>query len=204
MREHINKIMGYIPSDKRTLSVAVAYYATFIRTLDFYWSEVVFGSLNHVAIKLSKLTMTFNICVTTKQLNAFFKSMPPLTHLALNDGVSETLSDEGVASIFANPHLEDLTLRETDLIALSPLKQLEVLSLCLTDDAHFPNQVNVLARGQVLLKMLLGMVSLKDRQIMLPGVIWAKPEEVEKYEALCREEGWNTEDETQVVAHPNA
>ncbi|THV70875.1 hypothetical protein D6D28_04840 [Aureobasidium pullulans] len=350
--EHINKIMGYIHSDKRTLSVAVApkevaatvsshrrqqYYATFIRTLDFDWSEVVFGSLNvslleffnlqtlslheehlkprgpdvmlalitpalksltiiadhgfiqrapeagvqwlkklqHVAIKLSKLTMTFNICVTTEQLNAFFKSMPPLTHLALGDDVSETLSDEGVASIFANPHLEDLTLirpitpstmdhirvactkpldkmrtlnlrfddgagraasalfylmpnvqnvyiclenklgywRHTtdsivfatlDLIALSPLKQLQVPSLCLTDDAHFPNQVNVLARGQVLLKMLLGMVSLKDRQIMLPGVIWAKPEEVEKYEALCREEGWNTEDETQVVAHPNA
>lgn len=79
-----------------------------------------------------------------------------------------------------------------------------MLSLCLTDDAHFPNQVNVLARGQALLKMLLGMVSLKDRQIMLPGVVWAKPEEVEKYEALCREKGWNTEDETQVVAHPNA
>ncbi|THW78255.1 hypothetical protein D6D17_10209 [Aureobasidium pullulans] len=371
--EHINKIMGYLHNDKRTLSVAVAvckqwtwagrhllrqqYYATFIRILDFDWSEAVFGSLNvshleflnlqtlslheehlkprgpnvmlalitpalksltiiadhgliqrapeadaqwlkklqHVAIKLSKLTMTFNICVTTEQLNAFFKSMPPLTHLALNDDVSETLSDEGVASIFANPHLEGLTLirsinpstmsriqvactkpldmmrtlnlrfddgagraasalfrlipnvqnvyiclrnklgywrhttdsivfatlgslenittlqidiepnivlRETDLIALSPLKQLEVLSLCLTDDAHFPNQVNVLARGQVLLKMLLGMVSLKDRQIMLPGVVWAKPEEVEKYKALCKEKGWNTEDETQVVAHP--
>ncbi|THX73770.1 hypothetical protein D6D05_07259 [Aureobasidium pullulans] len=354
--EHINKIMGYLHSDKRTLSVAVAvckqwtwagchllwddvkpkevvatvsshrkqqYYAIFIRILDFDWSEVVFGSLNvshlefsnlqtlslheehlkprgpdvmlalitpalksltiiadhgfiqrapeadvqwlkklqHVAIKLSKLTMTFNICVTTEQLNAFFKSMPPLTHLALNEDVSETLSDEGVASIFANPHLEDLTLirpitpsamsriqnvyiclenklgywrhttdsivfatlgslknittlqidiepnivlRETDLIALSPLKQLQVLSLCLTDDAQFSNQVNVLARGQVLLKMLLGMASLKDRQIMLPGVVWAKPEEVEKYEALCKEKGWNTEDGTQVVAHPNA
>ncbi|THW37043.1 hypothetical protein D6C98_03388 [Aureobasidium pullulans] len=390
--EHINKIMGYLHNDKRTLSVAVAvckqwtwagrhllwddvkpkevartvsshrrqqYYATFIRILDFDWSEAVFGSLNvshlefsnlqtlslheehleprgpnvmlalitpalksltiiadhgfiqrapeadaqwlkklqHVAIKLSKLTMTFNICVTTEQLNAFFKSMPPLTHLTLGDDVSETLSDEGVASIFANPHLEDLTLirsitpstmsriqvactkpldkmrtlnlrfddgagraasalfrlmpnvqnvyiclenklgywrhttdsivfatlgslknittlqidiepnivlRETDLIALSPLKQLQVLSLCLTDDAHFPNQVNVLARGQVLLKMLLGMTSLKDRQIMLPGVVWAKPEEVEKYEALCREKGWNTEDETQVVAYPSA
>ncbi|THV65128.1 hypothetical protein D6D29_10610 [Aureobasidium pullulans] len=390
--EHINKIMGYLHNDKRTLSVAVAvckqwtwagrhllwddvkpkevaatvsshrrqqYYTTFIRILDFDWSEVVFGSLNvshleflnlqtlslheehlkprgpnvmlalitpalesltiiadhgfvqrapeadaqwlkklqHVAIKLSKLTMTFNICVSTEQLNAFFKSMPPLTHLTLGDDVSETLSDEGVASIFANAHLEDLTLirpitpstisrvqvactkpldkmrtlnlrfddgagraasalfrlmpnvqtvyiclenklgywrhttdsivfatlgslknittlqidiepnivlRETDLIALSPLKQLEVLSLCLTDDAHFPNQVNVLARGQALLKMLLGMTSLKDRQIMLPGVVWAKPEEVEKYEALCREKGWNTEDETQVVAHPNA
>ncbi|THX19249.1 hypothetical protein D6D12_10747 [Aureobasidium pullulans] len=387
--EHINKIMGYLHNDKRTLSVAVAvckqwtwagrhllwddvkpkevaatvsshrrqqYYATFIRILDFDWSEAVFGSLNlshleflnlqtlslheehlkprgpnvmlalitpalksltiiadhgliqrapeadaqwlkklqHVAIKLSKLTMTFNICVTTKQLDAFFKSMPTLTHLALGDDVSETLSDEGVASIFANPHLEDLTLirpitpstmsriqvactkpldkmrtpnlrfddgagraaselfrlmpnvqdvyiclenklgywrhttdsivfatlgslenittlqidlepnivlRETDLIALSPLEQLQVLSLCLTDDDHFLNQVNVW-HGPALLNTLLGMTSLKDRQIMLPGVIWAKPEEVEKYEALCRGKGWNTEDETQVVAHP--
>ncbi|THY25799.1 hypothetical protein D6D01_04887 [Aureobasidium pullulans] len=383
--EHINKIIGYLHNDKRTLSVAVAvckqwtwagrhllwddvkpkevagtvsshtrqqYYATFVRILDFDWSEVVFGSLNvshlefsnlqtlslyeehlkprgpnvmlalitpaleslaiiayhgfiprapeadaqwlkklqHVAIKLSKLTMTFNICNSSTPMH-------PLTYLALNDDVSETLSDEGVASIFANPHLEDLTLirsitpstmehirvtchkplekirtlnlrfddgagraasglfhlmpnvqnvyicldnklgywrhatdsivfailgslknittllidiepnivlRETDLIALSPLKQLQVLSLCLTDDAHFSNQVNLLARGHALLEMLLGMASLKKRQIMLPGVVWAKPEEVERYESLCKEKVWNTEDETQVVAHPNA
>lgn len=86
--EHINKIMGYLHNDKRTLSVAVAvckqwtwagrhllwddvkpkevvatvsshrrqqYYATFIRILDFDWSEAVFGSLNVSHLEFSNL-----------------------------------------------------------------------------------------------------------------------------------------------------